>query len=160
MRPDPAAKSIVESVTTPRCRHARKDAFSLAEVAIAMGIASFALMGVIYGYTSSSRRAEWNAYSLAAHSLAMQGIEQMRAAKWDLQAWPMVDELGQTNFLDVNILDIPISKTNIVYATNFVQVADISSSPPLKMIRVDCVWMFVDRGPFTNTVVAYRAPDQ
>jgi len=126
-----------------------------------MAITAVALSGIIYGYISSAQRAEWSAYSLAAHSFAMQRLEQTRAAKWDPQAWPQVDELVATNFPDqVNILDIPVQLTNAVYATNFTLIRDVSTSPALKSIRVECVWRFMERGLFTNTIVTYRAPDQ
>ena len=50
--------------------------------------------GVIYGYVFLTEQAAWSAYSLTAHSLAMQGVEQDRSAKWDPQAWSLVDELA------------------------------------------------------------------
>ena len=128
---------------------------------ISAAIATIALASIIYGYVSAATRAEWSAYSLAANSIAMQKVEQFRAAKWDTQAYPAVDELQTTNFpVDVEILDIPRSGTNIVYATNFTTLSAVSTNPPLKQIRVDCVWRFMSRGLFTNTLVTYRAPDQ
>ncbi len=136
-------------------------AFSLAEVVISTAIGAMGLVGILYGYMMSSQRAEWSAYSLAANSLAMQRVEQTRAAKWDIQAWPVVDELVAANFpVQINILDIPIKGSNIVYATNITAITTISANPPLKMIRVDCVWKFLSRGSFSNTIVTYRAPDQ
>jgi hypothetical protein len=139
----------------------RRAAFTLAEVVITTGIAAITLGGSIYGYVTAAHRAEWAAYSLAAHSLAMQRVEQCRAAKWDPLGYPPVDELVATNFpIEINVLDIPISKTNIVNATNFTTITTINANPPLKMIRVDCTWAFLKRGPFTNTVVTYRAADQ
>jgi prepilin-type N-terminal cleavage/methylation domain-containing protein len=135
--------------------------FTLAEVVIAMAIAAVAVGGIVYGYVMSAQRAEWSAYSLAAQSLAMQRIEQARASKWDPNGYPPVDELVSSNFATgIDILDIPISGTNVVYATNTTAITLISTSPPLKMIRVDCRWMFQKRGAFTNTVVTYRGPDQ
>ena len=105
------------------------------------------------------KTAEWAAYSLAAHSLAMQRIEQTRAAKWDPAGFPPVDDLTNRPPA-VDILDIPISGTNIAYATSITTIATVSLNPPLKKIRVECVWPFVNRGLFTNVVVTYRAPDQ
>ena len=144
-----------------RLRGRSSEAFSLPEVLVAIAITGLSLSGIIYGYVSSSTRAEWSAYSLAAHSLAMQRLEQTRACKWDLQAWPVVDELVLTNFpTQINILDIPISGSNVVYATNFTVIRDVSTNTPLKLIRVDCVWRFMSRGLFTNSIASYRAPDQ
>jgi prepilin-type N-terminal cleavage/methylation domain-containing protein len=139
----------------------RNEGFTLAEVVITTAIGAIVIGGSIYGYITAAQRAEWAAYSLAAHSLAMQRVEQSRAAKWDLLGFPPVDELVATNFPEqVNMLDIPVSKTNIVYATNFTTITTVTANPLLKMIRVDCCWSFMNRGPFTNTVVTYRAPDQ
>jgi prepilin-type N-terminal cleavage/methylation domain-containing protein len=140
----------------------RQAGFTLAEVVIATALAALVVGSSIYGYVIASRRAEWSAYSLAANSLAIQRLEQARAAKWDPLGFPPVDELVSTNFpvVSTNVLDIPISKTNIVYATNITTITVLSTNPPLKMIRVDCIWPFLNRGSFTNTVVTYRAPDQ
>jgi hypothetical protein len=141
-------------------RNARS-AFTLAEVVIASAIGALTIGSVIYGYVMSARRAEWSGYSLAANSLAMQGVEMARACKWDLLAAVPVDELVPANFpTRTNILDIPVAGTNVVWATNFTTIKSVSANPPLKMIRVDCVWRFQAKGPYTNTIVTYRAPDQ
>ena len=115
--------------------------------------------GVVLSYVMSARRAEWSAYSLAAHSLAMQCVEQARAAKWDPQAWPVSDELGITNFSRTDTLDVPVEGAPQL-ATNFVSVTVAAVNPPLRQIRADCVWGFGSRGLFTNTIVTLRAPDQ
>jgi Tfp pilus assembly protein PilV len=136
-------------------------AFSLPELVIASALAAVGLGGIVYGYIMAAQNAEWAAYHLAAHSLAMQRLEQSRSAKWDLQSTPITDELVGTNFpLIVEVLDIPISKTNVVFATNQTTITTISTTPPLKMVRVDCTWRFMTDRIFTNTVVTYRAPDQ
>src|SRR5580765_5850121 len=146
---------------TLRQQFYRPKAFTLVELVMATALAVIVMGGAIYGYVMSARRAEWSAYRLAANSLAMGRVEQARASKWDPQGFPSVDELVSSNFpLTTNILDIPISKTNIVYATNVTTITVISTNPPLKMIRVDTSWRFVNRGNFTNTIVTYRAADQ
>jgi prepilin-type N-terminal cleavage/methylation domain-containing protein len=134
-------------------------AFTLIELVIATAIAAMVIGGSVYGYIISSKRAEWSAYSLAAHSMAMQRIEQARAAKWDPSGFPPVDNLTNGPPV-VDVLDIPISGTNIAYATSVTTIATISVDPPLKKIRVETVWPFVGRGAFTNTIVTYRAADQ
>jgi hypothetical protein len=131
----------------------------LTEVVISLLILAVLVGGMIGGYVNSASLAEWNAHSLAAQSLAFQGVETARAAKWDPQAWPPVDELGITNFIQVEILDIPIRNTP-VYATNYVSVTWVSTNPPLRQLRTDCVWSFPGRGPFTNSVITLRAADQ
>ncbi len=133
--------------------------FTLAEVVISLGILGLVVAGMLYAFANSSKLAEWNAYSLAAQSLALQGVEAARAAKWDPQAWPPVDELGVTNFVEVDILDVPVSKVPI-YATNYVSVSWVTQNPPLRQLRADCVWRFPGRGLFTNTVITLRAADQ
>ena len=137
-------------------------AFTLAEVVIAMAITVMSLAGVIMGYIFAIRQAEWSAYSLAAQSLATQRLEQTRAAKWDPRASPPVDEVVTNNFPTVptNVLDMPVSGTNMAYATNFTTISDVTNGGyPLKLIRVDCVWSFRER-VFSNTIATYRAPDQ
>ncbi len=142
----------------------RKDGFTLTEVIVAMAMITLTFAGVIYGYLRTTDRAEWSAYSLAAQSLAMQGIEQVRGAKWDPQAWPVVDDLGVTNFAQVEALDVPVAGEPVL-ATNYISVTTISVNPPLRQLRADCVWMLRSRraaiaGPFTNTAVTLRAADQ
>ena len=69
--------------------------------------------------------------------------------------------LVATNFpVTVEVLDVPVSGVNAVLATNTVFITTISSAPPLKLIRVETVWAFRQRGSFTNTTATYRAPDQ
>lgn len=138
----------------------RRAAFTLAEVLIAMSISVLIMGSIVYGYLGTATRAEWNAYSLAAQSLALQRIEQARSCKWDPEASPPIDQLVASNFPpEINILDIPVSGTNIVYATNFTTITEISSDPPIKCVVVRCVWNFKGRRDYTNTVVTYRAPD-
>ena len=138
--------------------------FSLAEVVVSIAITATSFAGIIYGYVGTGVRAEWSAYSLAAQSLAMEGVEQARAAKWDPQAWPPVDELGITNYTQVDQLDVPVSGQPIL-ATNYISITTVSTVPALRKLRADCVWMLTSRpqsacGPFTNTVITYRAVDQ
>jgi Tfp pilus assembly protein PilV len=145
-----------------KCRViSRQSGITLVEALIAMMVGGLIMAGVSNGFIQCMRQAEWSSYSLAANSLAIQKLEQARAAKWDRLASPTIDNLISSNFpADVQILDIPISQTNIVYATNFTTILQISTNPPLRMVRVDCVWNFMSRGLFTNTVATYRAPDQ
>jgi len=119
---------------------------------------------MIYAYVGANDRAEWSAYSLAAQSLAMQGIEQARAAQWDPESWPVIDKLPVTNYTRVEKLDVLVSGTPVL-ATNYVSISTIATSPQIRQLRADCVWMLVSRyhdaaGPFTNTAVTFRASDQ
>jgi len=139
-------------------------AFTLVEVVVAVAVIALTFAVVVYGYLRTADRAEWSAYSLAAQSLAMQGVEQARAAKWDPQAWPVVDELGATNLVQVEPLDVPVVREPVM-ATNYISVTTVSANPPLRQLRADCVWSLKGRpagiaGPFTNTTITLRAPDQ
>jgi hypothetical protein len=147
-----------------RASRQRTCGFTLAEVVISVGLAALTFTGVIYGYVLTSDQAQWSSCSLAAHSLALQGVEQARAAKWDPQAWPPIDELGTTNYTQTSPLDLPVAKGNIMYATNYISVSTVSTVPPVRQLRADCVWKMLagsrTRGLFTNTMVTLRAPDQ
>ena len=134
---------------------------TLPEVVISLAIGAMVFGGVLTTYIQGAIRAEWAAYNLAGHSLALQRLEQARAAKWDTQSSPPVDLVVATNFPNtVDVLDIPISGTNITYATNFVTISQVSANPPLKLFSVDTVWAFRPGKVFTNSTASYRAPDQ
>lgn len=138
-------------------------AFTLAEVVIATAVAALTISGIMYGYAQACRRAEWTGYSLAAQNIAIQALERTRAAKWDPVAAVPVDELTSANFPNETVqLDLPVKGTNVVTATNTISIATVSTTPPLKMIRVECRWPYKDgqtSKTFTNTVVTYRGPE-
>jgi prepilin-type N-terminal cleavage/methylation domain-containing protein len=142
-----------------------KAGFSLVEVVFVIVLATIVMSATILGYLHCARRAEWAAYYLAAQGLAMQCLEETRVARWDTQAFPQLPEHNQcvsSNFpSSVEILDVPVSgsTTNVVSVSVSISITDISSTPPLKQIKIDCVWPFFNK-LFTNTVVSYRAPDQ
>ena len=122
---------------------------------VSMAVVGVMISGLVTGFMQTHRTAEWSAYNLAAQSLALQPLEQARAAKWDQYANPSVDQLQGTNFpKTINILDVPINSTNVV------SIRSISTNPPLKEISVVTTWRFMNRGLFSNTAVTYRAPDQ
>lgn len=134
---------------------------TLVETLVSISIAVLTISGTMNGYMLTTKRAEWSAHSLAAHSMAMQRMEQVRSAKWDTAAYPPVDRVVSTNFPAVtSILDMPVSGTNSVLATITTTITAVSANPPLKLVRVDCVWPFMNRGFYTNTITSYRAPDQ
>jgi type II secretory pathway pseudopilin PulG len=138
----------------------RRQAFTLMEALIASTIAAIMFGGIVYGYVQSSRSAEWSAFSFAAQSMAMQRLEQARSCKWDPEATPAVDQLVSSNFtVQVNVLDVPMSGSNVTYATNITTITTISTAPPLKMISVDTVWQFINGKNYTNSIATYRAPD-
>ncbi len=136
-------------------------AFTLVEVVVSVAVAAILMAGLLVGYCQMLERAEWSAHSLAANSLAMQRMEQTRAAKWDTLATPAVDQLTAANFAaTIEVLDIPTVGTNVALATNITTITTITADPPLRMIQVDCVWSFHNGRVFTNSLYTYRAPDQ
>jgi len=138
---------------------------SLLEVLISMAVLGMVFACVIAALLTCSQNAEWSARSLAAQSMASQGLEQARSAKWDPQAWPqsigpgLADELGVTKYVQTATLAIPYQGQAPI-VTNLVSVTTVSSNPPIRQIRSDCVWTFMSRGPFTNTAITLRAADQ
>lgn len=133
----------------------------LIEVIMSVAISSLSVGGILQGYIMSSQRVEWLACSQAANSMAAQRIEQVRAAKWDLLAYPAIDEVVSTNFPSaVAPFDMPSVGNNQVYGTNVVTITTVSVNPPMKMISVECTWRAFNRGLFTNVITVYRSPDQ
>lgn len=132
------------------------------EVVISLLVVGIMMSGLVALYTQSAARAEWSAYSLAGQLMALRGLEQTRAAKWDPYASPVVDELQATNFPPVvDILDVGPNGGTTTHATNVTTIQTLSTTPPLKVIQVQCSWSFPWRSKlFTNTIFTYRAPDQ
>ena len=135
--------------------------FSIPEVFVSLAVLGVTVGGAISGYVVAVERSQWSACSRAASALALQRIEQARAAKWDTLVSTPVDELTTNNFPSVvQPLDLPSSGNNYVYATNLTTITTVSTSPPMRMVRVDCVWPMAAHGVFTNTMIVYRTPDQ
>ncbi len=143
-----------------------ESAFTLAEVVVSLAISTLLFSGVVLSYIQSAYRSEWTGYSLAAQALAIQQVEQARSAVWDPTQTPVKNELTNLITRTSSILDIPISGTNIVWATNYATVQSVavenSVGASVYKIRVDTVWPFL-RGNqiryYTNTVVNYFAPE-
>jgi prepilin-type N-terminal cleavage/methylation domain-containing protein len=138
-------------------------AFTLTEVVVSLAIVGISAAGIMSGYVSVADKVLWSNYSLSAQSLALQGTEQVRSAQWDPHAWPPVDELGLTNLIQAEQLDVPGGQP--LLATNYITVTSVSTNPPVRQLRTDCVWFMPGRGakkygPFTNTVITLRTADQ
>jgi hypothetical protein len=165
-------------MNTQRCKnkgHLGEIGFTLAEVVIAIMIVMTTFSGIILAYTQTGRRAQWAGYSLAAQALAIQQVEQARSAQWD-PGQPGLPNLI-TNLLllgrnvsgstvtgySTNILDIPYTGTNFVWATNRVTLRPVSVGPAqVFLIKVQTVWPFTWGNKtrfYTNTVMTYCAPD-
>ena len=133
---------------------------TLVEVVVALAIAGLTVAGIVGGYVFCASSAERSALSLAANARAIELLEDTRSAKWDPSSWPPVDQLVITNFPDeVVVLNRSGSGLGITYATNQVQISQISVTPPVKRIHVDCTWCFRGAQLFTNSVETCRAPD-
>lgn len=134
---------------------------TLTEIVISLAITTLAVGGMVSGYTFSVERAEWSSRSAAAQVLVDQKLEQTKIARWDTLASPAIDELVSSNFpVEITPLGIPSTSAQGVLATNITTISLVSEDPPLKMIRVQCIWPFSPRGLVTNTIVTYRSPDQ
>jgi hypothetical protein len=135
----------------------------LAEVVISMAMAALTVSGIISCYLMAVQRSEWTAASTAASQLAMDRMAQLRALRWEV-SWEgdttRTNELLAGSFVDeAEPLDLAQTGTDPLMATNFVTVTRLSD-PPLLLLRVDCVWSLLSRGPFTNSLVSYRSSDQ
>ena len=146
-------------------------AFTLVELLISIVLLAMVMAGVIYGFAQTNRIAEWSSMSLAAQNYALQGLEQVRSAKWDFWTYPITDYLpvpgnvvgGTTNFPpQSDIMDVPMTGSQLTncFVTNYIKLKQISTSPQLRDVWSQCVWTFPLTGQlFTNTVITYRAPD-
>jgi len=134
---------------------------TLIEVVIALAFAALMVVGIVAGYiycTTATVKAE---LVQAASARAMERIEETHSAKWDTSVWPVMDQLVATNFPDkVVSLDMPGSDSGATFATIKTTISPISLSPPIRSIRVDCVWQFRGVELITNTIETIRAPDQ
>ena len=134
---------------------------TLVEVVVALAIAGLTMGGIVTGYIFCMNSSAKDALAMAANAKAMERIEQTRSAQWDTSTYPAVDQLVATNFPDlVVILDRSVSGSNILSATIKTDISQISVTPPIRRIRVDCVWQFKGVGLVTNTIETCRAPDQ
>ena len=133
---------------------------TLVETVVALAIAGIVIAATVGGFVSLLRTTESVSYSLGANALAVQGYEQTRAAKWDAIAFPNVDEVVGSNFPPMlYTIDRSRSGTNASFATNYTTITTLSTNPLLKIVRVDCVYRFVNGKVFTNSIVSYRATE-
>lgn len=144
-----------------RFRSKAQSGMTLVEVTTALAIAALVIGGIINGYNYCTQAAQKSALMLAASSLAMQRVEETRSATWDTAAWPVVDQLFATNFpAKPVILDVSGDGKVTTPATVYTYISQISTTPPLKRIRVDCVWQYRNVVWLTNSIETCRAPKQ
>ena len=139
----------------------RQAGMTLVEVVMALSITALAIGGIVNGYNYCTNSAQKAAYYLAANAKAMERVEETRSAMWDTVQFPVVDELVSTNFpTKVVTLELSGSGGAVVPATIRTTISQISVNPPLKRIRVDCVWNYRGIQAITNTIETCRAPNQ
>jgi hypothetical protein len=133
---------------------------TLVEATVAMAIAGVAVAGTVGAFLALVRSCEASSYSIASTALAIQGCEQVRAAKWDALSYPVEDEVQETNFPPVGLL-LARGGTDsaVVLATNYTSITTVSTNPLLKLVKVDCVYGVPGRGLITNSVVSYRTAE-
>jgi prepilin-type N-terminal cleavage/methylation domain-containing protein len=141
-------------------RISKSRGFTLVETVIAMAIAAMVMAGMFQGYTLASRRAQYSAFSLAANAAAMKQMERIVAAQWVISGVSVTNIFNPAlTAVQINALGMPSNGTNLVYATNYSSVTQLSVNPPYLMVRVDCAWNFMGLGVFTNSVAVMRGPD-
>jgi prepilin-type N-terminal cleavage/methylation domain-containing protein len=142
-----------------KARH--RSGMTLVEVVVALAITGMAVGGIVNGYHYATNSAQKAALSLAANARAMERIEEIRSATWDTAQSPVVDQLVNTNFPSKSVtLDLAGSGVVVIPATIRTEISQPSVNPPLKRIRVDCIWQFRGTQWVTNTIETCRAPDQ
>jgi type II secretory pathway pseudopilin PulG len=142
---------------------ARTAAFTLAEVVICVGIMMLVFAAIITAYVQTSYRAEWTGYSLAAQAAAVQQLESAKAAVWDPLQTPVMDQISQLPLVTSVLLDLPVSGTNTLYATNYITVTLMQNGVYSNyFVQVNTVWPFRWKNQtvyFTNTIADYYAPE-
>jgi Tfp pilus assembly protein PilV len=142
---------------------ARTAAFTLAEVMVSLLIIVLVYGAIISAYLQCSYRAYWSGYSLAAQAAAAQQLEAAKAAVWDIQQTPVMDQICQLTNPTVVLLNLPVSGTNMVYATNYTIITLITSGIYSNyLVTVNTAWPFRWKNQttcYTNTVADYFAPE-
>ena len=134
---------------------------TLVEVMMALAITGLVLAGIVSGYIFCTTSTVKDSLFMAANARAMERIEEARSAIWAPYRAEPTNQLVAANFPDkVVILDLSGSGSNITSATIKTDISQISLSPLVMRIRVDCIWQFKGVEWVTNTIETCRAPDQ
>jgi len=160
-RPQIMPKEPAHAAHMQTKNQARQSGFTLAETMVSIMILGLVFAGTLLAYTRATQRAEWSGYSLAAQALCEKSLEQFHAVLWDTQVLPIHDDTTNIPLVSTSIMDIPISGTNVVWATNTATITSWTNAGPsyVKMINVKTTWWWNGR-VFTNQLVTYRCPDQ
>ncbi len=142
--------------------------FTLVEVVMSMGVLALVMGSVILCYIQTCERAQWTGYALAAQGLAIQQLEQARAAAMDPNGsvCELTNIAPSGSITTAARLDLPVPGTNYVWATNYVGITLVTNSVnpvvTVYMVRVDTVWPLNRSGTvqyFSNTAACYYAED-
>jgi prepilin-type N-terminal cleavage/methylation domain-containing protein len=134
---------------------------TLVEVVMALAITGLTVAGIVSGYVYCTTAAVKAELAQAANAKALERIEETRSAIWAPDRASPVDQLVATNFPDeVVTLDLPGTNSAGTSATIQTLITPISSSPPIRRIRVDCIWQFRGVELVTNSIETCRAADQ
>jgi type II secretory pathway pseudopilin PulG len=158
-------------------------AFTLAEVVISISIIMIVYGSLISAYIMSMYRSEWAGENLSAQAAALKVLEAAQAATYKFQSGVLTDQITNINLLSMtsskdannndvwtgyttNVLDLPISGTNVVWVTNYCTISLVvlpfTSVNYVHMVRVDTVWPFAWYGKqylYTNSIADYMSPD-
>ena len=144
----------------------RQAGMMLIEVVVALAIGGLMVAGIVKGYIFCTTSTVKDSLYMAANARAMERIEETRSAIWAPYRAQPVDELVTNNFPDkIVTLDLSGSGSKTTSATLKTEISQISLSPqvispPVRRIRVDCIWQFRGVELVTNTIETIRAPDQ
>jgi hypothetical protein len=134
---------------------------TLVEVVVALAITGLMVAGIVTGYIFCTTSTVKDSLYMAANARAMERLEETRSAIWAPYRAKPVDELVATNFPDKSVtLDLSGSGSETTSAMLKTDISQISLSPPVRRIRVDCIWQFKGVELITNTIETIRAPDQ
>ena len=134
---------------------------TLVEVVVALAIAALVLTGIVAGYICCTTSTLKDSLYMAANARAMERMEETRSAIWAPYRAQPTNQLVAANFPDqVVILDLAGSGSNVTSATIQTDISQISLSPPVMRIHVDCIWQFQGVEWITNSIETCRAPDQ
>ena len=133
---------------------------TLVEVLVALAITALTVVGIVKGYEFCLASSVKDSFFMAANGRAQERLEQARSARW-ITTSPQIDELQSTNFPpETVLLDLFAQSTNSLTALLVTSISDITTSPPVRRIHVDCIWQFQGNGWVTNSIETCRAPDQ
>ena len=133
----------------------------MVEVVVALALTGLTVSGIVTGYIYCTNASMKDSIYMAANGRVMERIEEARSARWDMSSYPVVDQLVATNFPDKMVaLQTTAKGLETISATIKTEISNISLTPPVRRIRVDCIWLFKGVEPVTNTIETCRAPDQ